>query len=176
MSEKKNLQKKSNILWIIMAVAIVAYFAYALLTDDFEHIEDTNGPDNYALATITDENIIKQDLGSLNVKRSSGILHDGITFSSGMFSGVYEVFTTNFLLNSDFTMDLTNFYINGGNFKMALVNEDKIVATVEPDMFASVELHDLNGSFSLVIAGESADFEFTLDGWFCEQYGIEIGK
>ena len=176
MSEKKNLQKQSNILWIIMAVAIVAYFAYALLTDDFEHIEDTNGPDNYALATITDENIIKQDLGSLNVKRSSGILHDGITFSSGKFSGVYEVFTTNFLFNSDFTMDLTNFYINGGNFKMTLVNEGKIVATVKPDMFASVELHDLNGSFSLVIAGESADFEFTLDGWFCEQYGIEIGK
>ena len=176
MTNKPESTKKSNILWIIMAVAIIACFAYALLTDDFEHIEDANGPDNYTLVTITDENIIKQDLGSLNIKRSSGILHDGITFSSGKFSGVYEVFTTNFLFNSDFTMDLTNFCVNGGNFKMALVNEGKIVATVEPDMFASVELHDLNGSFSLVIAGESADFEFTLDGMFCEQYGIAVGK
>lgn len=176
MTNKPESTKKSNILWIIMAVAIIAHFAYALLTDDFEHIEDANGPDNYALVTITDENIIKQDMGSMNVKRSSGILNDGITFSSNKFSGVYEVFSTNFLFDSDFTMDLTNFYVNGGNFRMALVNEGKIVATVEPDMFASVELHDLNGSFSLVIAGESADFEFTLDGWFCEQYGIEVGK
>lgn len=39
-----------------------------------------------------------------------------------------------------------------------------------------MELHDLNGSFSLVIAGESADFEFSLDSFFCEEYGIEIGK
>ena len=168
--------KKNNILWIIMAVAIVVYFAYALLTDDLEHIEDTNGPDNYALVTITDENIIQQDVGALNVKRTSGILNDGITFSSNKFTGVYEVFTTNFLFDSDFRMDLTGFYVNGGNFKMALVNEGEIIATVEPDMFANVELHDLNGSFSLVIAGESADFEFTLDGWFCEQYGITVGE
>lgn len=167
--------KKNNILWIIMAVAIVAYFAYALLTDDLAHIEDTNGPDNYALTTITDENIIKQDVGALNMKRTSGILNDGITFSSNKFTGVYEVFITNFLFDSDFRMDLTGFYVNGGNFKMAIANNGEIIATVEPDMFADVELHDLNGSFSLVIAGESADFEFTLDRGFCEQYGIEIG-
>ena len=83
MSEKKNLQKQNNILWIIMAVAIVAYFAYALLTDDLEHIEGTNGPENYALATITDENIIKQDMGSINVKRSSGIRHEYVLPADG---------------------------------------------------------------------------------------------
>ncbi len=59
---------------------------------------------------------------------------------------------------------------------MAIVNEGRILVTVEPGMFANVKLHDLNGAFSLVIAGESADFEFTLDGLFCQEYGITIGE
>lgn len=176
MTEKKNLQKQNNVLWIIFAVVMVVLGAYLFLTDNMEHIEDTNGPDNYALTVITDENIINQDMGALNVKRSSGILNDGITFSSKKFSGVYRVFATNFFLNSDFDMDLAGFWVNSGNFRMCLVNDGKIIADVEPGMFPEVLLHDLNGSFELVIAGESADFEFTLDRLFCEQYGIEIGN
>ena len=53
---------------------------------------------------------------------------------------------------------------------------DRILAAIEPGMFATCELSDLNGSFELVIAGESADFEFTLDRLFCEQYGIGVGE
>ena len=166
--------KKNNILWILVAVVVVAVGGWLFLTDNLEHIEDTNGSDNYALVTITDENIINQDMGALNVKCSTGILNSGVTISSDKFTGVHQVFTTNFLFDSDFVMDVTGFYVNGGNFKMAIVNEGEIIATVEPEMFADVELHDLNGSFSLVIAGESADFEFTLDSLFCEQYGISI--
>ena len=39
---------------------------------------------------------------------------------------------------------------------------------------ANFELADLYGSFELIIAGECADFSFTLDKMFCDQYGIEI--
>ena len=176
MTEKQNLQKQNNTLWIIFAVVMVILGSYFFLTDGMEHIEDTNGPDNYALAVITDENIIKQDMGSLNVKLSTGILDDGVTISSKKFSGVYRVFVTNFFLNSDFQMDLAGFWVNGGNFRMCLVNNGEIIADVEPGMFPEVLLHDLNGSFELVIAGESADFEFTLDRLFCEQYGIKVGE
>lgn len=174
MTEKQNLQKQNNVLWIIFAVVMVALGAYFFLIDSMEHIEDANGPDNYALAVITDENIIKQDMGALNVKKSTGLLNDGITFSSKKFSGVHRVFVTNFFLNSDFHMELAGFWVNDGNFRMCIVNEGKIIADVEPGMFPEVLLHDLNGSFELVIAGESADFEFTLDRWFCEQYGIKV--
>lgn len=45
-------------------------------------------------------------------------------------------------------MDVTDFFVNGGSFKMAIVNEGKIIATVESDMFAEVERHDLNSFFS----------------------------
>ena len=125
---------------------------------------------------ITDENIIKQDMGALNVSKSTGLLNDGVTFKSDKFSGVYRVFQTNFFFDSDFLMDVAGFWVNSGNFRMCIVNDGKIIATVEPGMFATCELSDLNGSFELVIAGESADFEFTLDRLFCEQYGIEVGK
>lgn len=168
--------KNSKFLWILLAVAVVVFCGYFFLTSDLEHIEDTNGPDNYALTTITDENIIKQDVGALNIKKSTGIFNDGITFSSNKFTGVYRVFQTNFFLNSDFLMDLAGFNVNSGNFKMVVVNNGEIIATVEPGLFATCELSGLNGSFELVIAGESADFEFTLDRLFCERYGITVDK
>ena len=168
--------KNSKLLWILLVVAVVAFCGYSFLTSDLEHIADTNGPDNYALTTITDENIIHQDIGALNVKKSTGILNDGITFSSKKFTGVYRVFQTKFLIDSDFLMEIAGFTVNAGNFKMAVVNDGEIIATVEPGLFATCDLSDLNGSFELVIAGESADFEFTLDRLFCEQYGITVDE
>ena len=175
MSEQKKVTQQNKILWIIMAIAIVAFCAYSFLTSDLKHIEDTNGPDNYALAVITDEDIVKQEMGALNVGLSKDALATGVTCSSSKFTGVYRVFQTNFLFNSDFRMDLLNFHVNGGNFRMCLVNNGKIIAEVEPGMATETILHDLNGSFELVIAGESADFTFYMDSWFCEQYNITVG-
>ena len=176
MTDKKTSPKQNNLLYILIAVAVVVICGYSFLNSDLKHIEDTNGPEDYSLVTITDENIIKQDMGALNVKKSTGLLNDGVTFKSDKFTGVYRVFQTNFFFDSDFLMDVAGFWINSGNFRMCIVNDGKIIATVEPGMFATCELSDLNGSFELVIAGESADFEFTLDRLFCEQYGIEVGK
>ena len=176
MTDKKTSPKQNNLLYILIAVAVVVICGYSFLNSDLKHIEDTNGPDDYTLTTNTDENIIKQDMGALNVSKSTGLLNDGVTFKSDKFSGVYRVFQTNFFFDSDFLMDVAGFWVNSGNFRMCIVNDGKIIATVEPGMFATCELSDLNGSFELVIAGESADFEFTLDRLFCEQYGIEVGK
>lgn len=176
MTDKKTSPKQNNLLYILIAVAVVVICGYSFLNSDLKHIEDTNGPDDYTLTTITDENIIKQDMGALNVSKSIGLLNDGVTFKSDKFTGVYRVFQTNFFFDSDFLMDVAGFWVNNGNFRMCIVNDGKIIANVEPGMFATCELSDLNGSFELVIAGESADFEFTLNRLFCEQYGIEVGK
>ena len=111
MSEQKKLTKQNNILWIIVAVVVIAFCAYSFLTSDLEHIEDTNGLDNYALAVITDEDIVKQEMGALNVGLSKDVFASGVTCSSSKFTGVYRVFQTNFLFNSDFRMDLLNFHV-----------------------------------------------------------------
>ena len=168
-------QKLKKVLLIAAAAVILAVGVLWIFGSGLKHIEDTNGPDNYALAVITDEDIVKQEMGALNVSLSKDALATGVTCSSSKFTGVYRVFQTNFLFNSDFRMDLLNFHVNGGNFRMFLVNNGKIIAEVEPGMTTETILHDLNGSFELVIAGESADFTFYMDSWFCEQYNITVG-
>ena len=172
MSEQKKITLKKNILWIILAITMAVFFAGWMLGSDIEHIEDANGPDDTSLAVITDENIINQDMGALNVNLHRSLVNDGVTCESDNFSGVYRIFLTNFLFDSDFEMELSNFHVNSGNFRMCIVNEGKIIADVEPGMFAEVSLSGLNGAFELIIAGESADFTFYMDKMFCERYGI----
>lgn len=170
------MKRKGNLLWCLVAVAMIAVAAVWMMGDDLEHIEDTNGTDNYALQTITDENIVKGDVGALNLRKHTSPLNDSITFSSDRFTGVAEIMLTNFVLPSDFDLEVTGFHVNSGNFKMAVVHDEAIVAVIEPDLFASCYLEDVTGTVSLVIAGESADFTFSLDRLFCEQYDITIGE
>ena len=168
------MKQIKNILWILLAISVLAVGGWWFLSDGVEHIEDSNGPDNTELAVITDENIINMDMGALNVERSTGLLNDGVTISSDKFTGVYEVFLTNYVGKSDLLIDLAGFHVTGGNFKMAVVNEGKIIATIEPGLFAECHLEDLTGTTALRIAGESAAFTFSMDRLFCEEYHIEI--
>ena len=173
--QHKKITKQNNILWIILAIAIVLFGGYSMLTGTPDPIEDINGPDDYSLAVITDENIIKQDIGARNVtvvSNTFNLLNDGVTIKSNNFSGVHRLFLTDFIFKSDFEMDVAGFQVNSGNFRMCIINNDQIIADVEPDMLVNVRLDDLKGTTELVIAGESADFEFTLDRMFCEDYGI----
>ena len=170
------MKRKGNLIWVLVAVAMIAVGAVWMMGDDLEHIEDTNGADNYALQTITDENIVKQDVGALNLSKHTGPLNDGITFRSDKFTGVAQIMLANFILPSDFDLEVAGFHINSGNFKMAVVHDGEIAAVIEPDLFASCYLENITGTVSLVIAGESADFEFSLDRLFCDQYDITIGK
>ena len=159
----------------IGAVVLIVVAVFWFMGGALEHIEDTNGAANYNLQTITDQNMINQDIGSLNLKSSTGFLNDGVTFKSDKFTGVYRIMLTNYIFPSDFVVDVAGFTINNGNFKMVVVNDDKIVAVIEPGIFANCRLENLIGSVSLVIAGESADFSFTLDAFFCNQYDITVG-
>ena len=91
-----------NVLWKVFAVAMVIIGVVWFLLDDTEPIEDTNGPDNFALQVITDQNIIKQDMGMVGgIKIYKDIIGSGITFSSKGFTGVYEVLYDNYVLPSD---------------------------------------------------------------------------
>ena len=160
--------------WII-AVIVVAGAVWGFWGVDIGPIEDINGPDDYSLNTITEENIIERDIAATGFKKSDGFFSDGITFSADAFSGVSEIMCTTMLFDSDFSLDVTNFEINSGNFMIAVVNDGEIVAVIDPEN-PSCDLKDVNGALSLVIAGESADFSFYLPGWFCDIYGITVGS
>ena len=129
-----------------------------------EHIEDTNGADNYALQTITDENIINMDtgaIGGLNITQSS-LSSETVEFSSDKYTGVSEIFYDNFIGTSDFEVNHSSYEVYEGNFRLVVVHNDEIVATLEPGTFVSYRLEDVTGYVSLRIAGESASFYFCM--------------
>lgn len=153
-------QKLKNILWIVFVVVFVAVFIVLFLNDDLKHIEDTNGADNYSLQTITDENICKLDIGALNIIEYDELIGETVTYKSDCFTGVYEVFRENMVANR-FEIIVHHAKVSAGNFKMVLCVDDEIVHTFTlNELTQNFVLEDVNGTVSLRIAGESADFQF----------------
>ena len=161
------MKKKLLPLLILVFAVVVGVW---LFMDTPDPIQDTNGPDDFSLTTITDENIIRQDMGARNpvaVRNLSfdfgGItISNGVHFSSESFTGVYEIMYGNFLLNSDVTITLYDFTVESGNFKMCVVYDDEIVAVLEPGELVEYRLEDVNGTVALRIAGESASYNFMM--------------
>lgn len=155
------MKKLISIIGIVVFVAVFALWMFNY--SDLEHIEDTNGTDNYTLQQINDFNIIKMDTGALNVVQSDELFNNLPTFKSKKFTGVYEVYGTN-IVGNRFDITLYNTTVKEGNFKIVLVYNDEIVhefALNELEQTYTIEKP--KGNISLRIAGESADFKFSYD-------------
>ena len=164
-------KKLKDILWIIFAVAVIAIAAFWFLGSDLEHIADTNGPDDYSLTTITDENILALDMGALNpvTVKKSGLNLGGLSINSYVdiysenFTGVYELFYQNLLGKSDFVLNMDHLTVESGNFKMVVLLDEEIIATIEPsEEPIEFRLDDINGYVSVRIAGESASYSLSM--------------
>ena len=151
----------NKILPIALAAALIAVAVIWFAGGGLEHIEDTNGPENFTLQTITDDNIRALDLGALNVSQKTGLLTgDTVTYSSDKFTGVYEVFRENIITNR-YEITVNHARVDAGNFKMVLCVDDEIVHTFAlNELTQTFVLEDVSGTVSLRIAGESADFQF----------------
>ena len=129
--------------------------------------KDTNGPDDFSLQTITDDDIIHLTLGASGMVYEETSLADVITSSeyhSKNFNGVERIYETTCLLPSDISVYIGHMDVKSGNFKLVAVNEDQIIHEFDPDAFGETFLfEDLKGSFSIIAAGESAAFSFYLD-------------
>lgn len=144
---------------IFVVIAIVMFANDDEFIDDFKHIEDTNGADVYTLQTITDEDIINMNIGNKGVWESKDNLTNITTYSSDKFSGVYEVYNTNFV-GTNLKVTVRNLKVNEGNFKLVLVVNDEIVHEFNlNESTQTYMLEEVSGNISLRIAGESADFE-----------------
>lgn len=158
---------KLNLTSILIALGVIVFlvvFLFMMLTSDLEPIPDTNGPDNYQLQTITDQDIIRGEMGALNpISIHEDLIGDGLTFSSKNFTGVYEVLYDHLLGSSDFVLSLSSLTVTEGNFRMVVVHDGRIVAEFEPnaeDPFIDYYLENVSGTVSLRIAGESASYSF----------------
>lgn len=157
------MQKTKNILiWIVVAAVLICG-GFSLLGSDLEHIEDTNGADNYSLQQINDYNIINMDVGALNFAKETSVLSSLPEYSSKKFTGVAEVYRTNTIANR-FDITLYNTTVKEGNFRIVLVYNDEIVHEFKlNELSQTYTLENPNGTISLRVAGESADFKFSYD-------------
>ena len=146
---------------LVFVVAIIAAVVM-LLNNPVEHVEDTNGADNYELQTITDEDIVNMEMGAKGYAVTTHNITKTTEISSGKFTGVHRVVYSNLLGKSDFVLNIHNFKVEGGNFKMAVVHDGGIVDVLTAETAENYVLEDVSGTVSLVIAGESADFSFEM--------------
>ena len=145
----------------IFALLLTLALALSLTACGSVKIEDTNGPDNFAPNTITDQNILNLDLPSGGYStKTSGLLSKTVTHSGKDFSGVVEVLWTD-MIAGDFLLDLMDYTVTGGNFRMVVVNEDRIIADIEPGT-TQILLEGVKGRVALRIAGESAAYSFSM--------------
>ncbi len=154
------MQNLKKILPALFAIVLIVVAVFWFMSSDLKHIEDTNGPNDFSLQVITDENIEKRDIGSLNVGQSKTLFSDTLTYSSNCFTGVYEVFMTNIITNR-YEITVNHARVNKGNFKMVLCLDDEIVHEFTlNELSQTFVLENVKGTISLRIAGESADFQF----------------
>ena len=148
----------------IAAIAFVVVVCFMLFSKySIEHIEDTNGADNYDLQQITDYNIINMDIGALNLTKETSILSDLPEYSSKKFTGVEEIYLNN-IYGNRFDITLYNTHVKEGNFRVVLLHNGEIVHEFKlNELVQSYTLKNPEGTVSLRIAGESANFKLSYD-------------
>ena len=149
----------------LLSVLLVACMCLALTGCGTEY-EDTNGEENYTLQTITDEDIIKLSTGASGLsyeEQNLGGLHSS-EYSSKNFNGVEQIYLTNFIGKSDVEVYIGHMNVESGNFKLVVINNDEIIQEIPLDSFnESFYFLDLEGNFSVHVAGECAKFDFHIE-------------
>ena len=168
-------EKLKKILAAVFAVVmVVGFLVWNYLNPGPEHIEDTNGADNYSLQQITQEDVIACKMGSrggLTTTESSwdfGFLQvsNGTEYSCKKFTGVYRLYSATYFKGSDIYIYLADFYVESGNFAFYVVLDGEIIGQIIPDSMGMVDftIHNIEktGTVEFIIAGESANFTFKL--------------
>ena len=166
-------EKMQKIIFAIGAVVLVAAIVlWMILNPGPEHIEDTNGSDNYALQQITEADVLECKMGNRGGPNTAEAHWDfgplnvssGMEYSSHKYTGVYRLYSATIFKGSDIYVYLGDFHINSGNFAFYVVFDGEIVGQVQPDEFGladfTMENIDKTGTVEYIIAGESADFRF----------------
>lgn len=167
---KDNIKK--ILFLVVVFVLVAAGVVWMILNPGPEHIEDTNGADNYSLQQITEQDVIENKMGTrggiatTEMHWNFGLISvsDGIKYSCRKFTGVYLLNTCTIFKGSDIHVYVADFKVNSGNFAFYVVLDGEIVGEVKSneDGVAEFIMEDIEktGTLEYFIAGESADFSF----------------
>lgn len=152
---------------LIAVIAAAVLWVVWLFLPGAEPIADTNGPDDISLNTLTDADLVADSFSSTaGLTTSTGRItlpggwqiDDGVEISAKDLSGVVELLWANYLLPSDFDLEISSFSVTGGNARLVVINNGQIVAELHPGDDLVCHLEDLTGPTSLRLAVESAAF------------------
>ncbi len=149
-------KKTAIVIFIGFIIALIFFFPSTGSTKDYK---DTNGEDNYSLCKITDEDIIEGiDSSTLNIVTFDEAKNE-YWYLGKFFNGSTTLGTANDL-TSDNTIVIQQFSVTKGNTRLLILADDKIVHDFTPnESNQEYSLNNLQGDISLVVAGESANFE-----------------
>ncbi|MBE6607909.1 MAG: hypothetical protein E7633_05105 [Ruminococcaceae bacterium] len=152
--------KPKNVFFGLLVILIAGAAVWWMLNNSIDHIEDTNGGDDYSLCTISDENIINRDIGSKGLTESYDSISGTTTYSSKKYTGVDEIYGIN-ISATRFEITVHHAQVDSGNFKIVLLVDDEIVHTFNlNELTQTYVMENVSGYVSLRIAGESAEFMF----------------
>ncbi len=126
-------------------------------------IEDTNGEDDYSLATITEEQLVKGTNSSSKVGFLHTQINDTHTFKVNKFSGVEvleSIRATESTKSITFLVECTR---NSGNLYVYVRCDGQIVGDFEIGTKDDLVIENpAPGKYELCVAGESASYELSV--------------
>jgi hypothetical protein len=174
-----NQTVKSKFAPLIAVVVAAVLFVIWMLMPGQEPIPDTNGPDDRTLCQLTEADICADSFSyTAGLRTSTGrtelpggwIISDGMTFSAKELSGVVEILWADYLLPSDFYLEISHFSVEGGNARLVVINEGQIVAEIQPGDDILCRLDNLTGMTSLRLAVESAAFTLVIPSHIYDEF------
>lgn len=147
-----------KLLYGILAIVLIVTAVIWMVASPSKQIEDTNGADNCDLATITDEDIIAYEMGSVGLGKKTSVL-TATTYYSDQYSGV-DLLEYLGLCSKGMDITVNHASVTAGNFCIAVVLDGRIVHKFEHNQLTQTYTTEEAGELYLVIAGESAAFSF----------------
>ncbi|MBR2875768.1 MAG: hypothetical protein IKC01_01385 [Clostridia bacterium] len=153
--------KNPKTMLILFVLAVIAIFALFPTFGNNIDIKDTNGPENYSLCKLTDEDIIEGIDGDIIESTQEG--SDTHFFTGRLFSGAEAIYNFE---NPDksYTINLSKISVTEGNLRIVVVVDNKIVYDFEPNKPSqSYTVSGFTDNASLRVAGESAVFDLKFE-------------
>ncbi len=126
-------------------------------------IEDTNGQDDYSLATITEEELVKGTNSSSKVGFLHTQINDSHTFKVSKFSGVEAIESVRATENTKSITFLVESTRTSGNLYVYVRCDDQIVGEFEIGARDDLVIESpAPGKYELCVAGESASYELSV--------------
>lgn len=150
---------KSFISGLLVIAFIILFIVLWTSAPISPQIEDINGPNNFDLQIITDDEIVSNSLRSTGYNKGTNHTDKTINYYSEQFSGTEELNTDEFN-NKFYEIDVDNFELKSGNAKIVVVENGKIIYEFKPNCgYQSFESDGRN--VNVILAGESANFDLT---------------